>query len=103
MLLHVDDADDDGDDDVDDDGADVAAADAADDNHCTIQNVIINISNKFSLVTYVCIHHISFIFFSYVLKHKSIRPNSNKRIPTDITVLPEVLKTRGYQTHMVGK
>ena len=38
-----------------------------------------------------------------VTKHKSIRPNSNKRIPTSVAVLPEVLKKRGYQTHMVGK
>ncbi|KAL8620190.1 hypothetical protein ACOMHN_060846 [Nucella lapillus] len=36
-------------------------------------------------------------------QHKSARPPSTKHIPSNISTLPEVLKTRGYQTHMVGK
>ncbi|KAK7099476.1 arylsulfatase B-like [Littorina saxatilis] len=37
------------------------------------------------------------------LQQKSIRPHSSKRIPRNITIIPEVLKSRGYATHMVGK
>lgn len=36
-------------------------------------------------------------------QHKSIRATSPKYIPTNITMLPERLKEKGYQTHMVGK
>ncbi|XP_076450041.1 arylsulfatase B-like [Babylonia areolata] len=37
------------------------------------------------------------------LQHRSIRPPSTQHLPSNISTLPEVLRTRGYHTHMVGK